>query len=119
MQVQGLIDGPIDHPTPSIKPQEPTHTHPNTPNPKPAYGQAGRLGQHRAQARFLALALVGLGSWLFCFSLVGFPAATVKDFAESTEYIDDVRTLGWVDYCWMWRWMDTPESSSHNHPITH
>lgn len=44
-------------------------------------------------ARFLAYALVGLGSWLFCFSVVGFPVATARDYADSPVYIDDVRVL--------------------------
>jgi hypothetical protein len=38
----------------------------------------------------LALALLGLGTYLFSFSLVGFPAATVKDFENSTNYVDKV-----------------------------
>jgi hypothetical protein len=57
------------------------------------YGRAGRLGSHRAQARFLALALVGLGTYLFSFSLVGFPAAIVKDFdkADPRDLLSKVR----------------------------
>lgn len=66
-------------------------TPPPQPHKPPAYGRAVKLGRHATQARFLALALLGLGTWLFCFSLVGFPAAAVKDFQDSTDYVDKVR----------------------------
>ena len=82
---------------PTAPPTKSTHQNPPGPNPshpqKTAYGQGGRLGAHRVLARFLAYALVGLGSWLFCFSVVGFPVATARDYAESPVYIDDVRAL--------------------------
>jgi len=35
------------------------------------------------------MALLGVGTWLFSFSVVGFPSAVIKDFEASPYYFDD------------------------------
>lgn len=100
MQGAVCMDVPsIDHRTVLKSPA----CHPNALSipafPHAAYGRAIHLGRHTMQTYLLALALLSLGTYLFCFSVVGFPTAVTKDFENSNYDVDDERVWRYVYLC--------------------